>query len=394
MKKFNLIALTAALALTVTGAYAREASFEELLGGDSGGIIRGLNAAQEQQGEKISFPVPAGMESCKYASVQGDVCSFTCKSGATVTRPRLNSSIAQNGGCALFVMVPVQNKNGKGLFDGPTETEVQDPQYVCQASGGGYAIATAGNKPRIWQIGGLSEGAKSGLELGNVVITPGNQPGRLEASGSLTFFGETLKVGLSLAPDAKNGGKPSMTASLNGETALKDVPCQVYNSKSAPGRTAASVYAEGHLYAYNRATKQYDTDMFLRCSVTLDNFKSYLDTQHGSPREVVSADYRLGGFPELGKLAAGNAVASAPDQYSDYVNLQGYYQSGLSKGVDVNIFIDKVPSAQAFLAGPGTPEHVYVTMENSATSYFGGNGVKWGYWCDLRGAAKALPQAR
>lgn len=159
-----------------------------------------------------------------------------------------------------------------------------------------------------------------------------------------------------------------------------------------PGRPAASgtrVYAEGHLYAYNRATKQYDTDMSLRCSVTLENFKSYLDTQHGSPREVVSADYRLGGFPELAKYAAGNSVASAPDKYSDYVNLQGYYQSGLSKGVDVNIFIDKVPSAQAFLANPGTPLDVYVTMENSAASYFGGNGVKWGYWCNFRQNTKS-----
>jgi hypothetical protein len=381
MKKFNLIALMAVMALITTGAYAREASFGEMLGGDSVSIVRGLNAADAQ---KISFPVPAGMESCKYASVQGDVCSFICKSGATVTRPRLNSSVAQNGGCALFVMVPLQ-KGAKGAFDGPKETEVQNPQYVCQASGGGYAIATAGNKPRIWQIGGLSEGAKSGLELGNVVVTPGSRPGKLEASGTLTFFGETLKVGLSLNPNAKNGGKPVMTASLNGEAALKDVPCQVYNPKSEPGRSAApGVYAEGHLYAYNRATKKYDTDMFLRCSVTLNNFKSYLDTQHGSPRDVVSADYRLGGFPDLGSYAAGNSVALAPDKYSNYVNLQGYDQTGLTKGVDVNIFIDKVASAQAFVAGPLAPLDVYVTMEKSMTSYFGGDGVKWGYWCDFR----------
>jgi hypothetical protein len=386
MKKFNLIALTAVFALLTTGAYAREASFEEMLGGDSGSIVRGFNAAEPAGAQKIAFPVPAGMESCKYASVQGDTCSFICKSGATVTRPRLNSTVAQNGGCALFVMVPVQ-KTAKGAFDGPKETLVENPQYVCQASGGGYAIATAGNKPRIWQIGGLSEGANSGLELGNVAITPGSRPGKLNASGTLTYFGETMKVGLSLNPDAKNGGKPVMTASLNGEAVLKDVPCQVSRSASEPDRSAvpaARVYAEGHLYAYNRATKQYDTDMFLRCSVTLENFKSYLDTQHGSPRDVVSADYRLGGFPELAKYAAGNSVALAPDKYSDYVNLQGYYQSGLSKGVDVNIFIDKVPSAQAFLANPGTPLDVYVTMENSATSYFGGNGVKWGYWCNFR----------
>ncbi|MCM2267127.1 MAG: hypothetical protein NDI60_05055 [Elusimicrobiales bacterium] len=106
MKKLNLIALMTVLALMTTGAYAREASFEEILGGDSGNIIRGLNAAELTATEKISFPVPAGMESCKYSSVQGDVCSFTCKSGATVTRPRLNSSVAQNGGCPIMIMVP------------------------------------------------------------------------------------------------------------------------------------------------------------------------------------------------------------------------------------------------------------------------------------------------
>lgn len=382
MKKFNLIALMAAAALMTTGAYAREASFEETLGGDAVSMVRGLN----EDAQKISFPVPAGMETCSYVSVQGDTCSFKCKSGATVTRPRLNSSVAQNGGCALFVMVPLP-KSAKGAFDGPKETEVENPQYVCQASGGGYAIATAGNKPRIWQIGGLSEGARSGLELGNVAVTPGSRPGKLEASGTLTFFGETMKVGLSINPDPKNGGKPVMTASLNGEAVLKDVPCAVHNPKSEPGRSAApaaKVYAEGHLYAYNRATKKYDTDMFLRCSVTLEKFKSYLDTQHGSPREVVSADYRLGGFPDLGSYAAGNSVALAPDQYSNYVNLQGYDQTGLTKGVDVNIFIDKVPSAQAFVAGPPAPLDVYVTMEKSMTTYFGGNGVKWGYWCNFR----------
>lgn len=227
MKKFNLIALAAVLTLIATGAYAREASFEELLGGDSGSIVCGLNAADLAGTQKISFPVPAGMESCKYASVQGDTCSFICKSGATVTRPRLNSSVAQNGGCALFVMVPVQNKAAKGAFDGPPVTKVENAKYVCQAHGGGYAIATAGKSPRIWQIGGLNEGAAEGLELANVKVTQKGQPDRLDAEGALSFLGQSLNVKLVLTPDAKNGGKPAMTANLDGEAALKDVPCKV-----------------------------------------------------------------------------------------------------------------------------------------------------------------------
>lgn len=387
MKKFSLIALVSVFALNVNGAFAGETAFEELLGGDAGSVVRRLSAADAQ---KISFPVPAGMESCKYDSVQGDTCSFICKSGATVKRPRLDSSVAQNGGCALFVMVPVQNKAAKDLFDGPKETEVENPAYICQAHGGGYAIATAGKTPRIWQLGGLAEGANAGLELGDVAITQESRPGRLEASGTLTFFGETLKIGLSVRPDAKNGGKPALTATLNGETALQDVPCRTYSPGAETGRTAAAaarVYAEGRLYAYNRASKQYDIDMALRCSVTLENFKTYLDTQHGSPREVVSADYRLGGFPDLEKYSAGNAVASAPDQYSNYANLQNYYQSGLAKGVDVSILLDNVASTQEFVTRPTAPTSVYVAMEKSATSYFGGDGTKWGYWCDMRGGA-------
>lgn len=50
-----------------------------------------------------AFP---GLQACKFTGVQGDTCSFACKDGSTVQRPRLNSSIAQNGGCPTMVMVP------------------------------------------------------------------------------------------------------------------------------------------------------------------------------------------------------------------------------------------------------------------------------------------------
>jgi hypothetical protein len=228
MKKLSLIPLLSLFAFLAAGASVRAASFEETLGGDASAVVRGLNAAELPGPQRISFPVPAGMESCKYASVQGDVCSFTCKSGAIVTRPRLNSSVAQNGGCALFVMVPAPKAAAKGLFDGPAETKVENPEYICQASGGGYALATSGKTPRIWQLGGLTEGAGSGLELSNAAVTRKGLPGQLDASGTLSFFGQTLKVSLVLAPDAANGGKPSMTVSLDGqETPLKNVPCKV-----------------------------------------------------------------------------------------------------------------------------------------------------------------------
>ena len=227
MKKFNLIALMSVLALIATGAYAAEASFETLLGGDAGSVVRRVSAAEASDTQKIAFPVPAGMEICKYASAQGDTCSFICNSGGAVTRPRLNSSVAQNGGCALFVMVPV--KSGvKGAFDGPRVTKVENAKYVCQTPGSGYAIALAGKSPRIWQLDGEASGAREGLELGNVVVTQKSRPGQLDAMGALSFFGQSLKVKLVLNPDTKNGGKPSMTVSVNEEaTPLNNVPCQV-----------------------------------------------------------------------------------------------------------------------------------------------------------------------
>ncbi len=227
MKKINLAVLLAVFALSTTGVHAREASFEEMLGGDSGSIVRGLNVPEFADEQKISFPVPAGMESCQYASVQGEVCSFICKSGATVTRPRLNSSVAQNGGCARVVIVPLQ-KAAKGIFDGPQVTKVENAKYVCQSTGGGYAIAVAGKTPRIWQLDGEAAGAKEGLELANVRVTQKGQAGQLEAAGALSFFGQSLKINLTLSPDPKNGGRPSMTVKVNGEgTPLNDVPCKV-----------------------------------------------------------------------------------------------------------------------------------------------------------------------
>jgi len=185
MKKFNLIALLAVFALMSTGAYAREASFEEMLGGDSGTIVRGLNAADLAGAQKIAFPVPAGMESCKYASVQGDTCSFICKSGATVTRPRLNSSVAQNGGCALFVMVPVQNKAAAAV-----------PAERSYASRGDYSLANDARAAMELAIAGLK--SVKGVEVigGGVFPLPGYR------FGYNIVFNSALKPGVYQYPYA------------------------------------------------------------------------------------------------------------------------------------------------------------------------------------------------
>jgi len=59
----------------------------------------------EKEGINIGAAFP-GMQVCKFTGAQGDTCSFACKDGSTVKRPRLNSTVAQNGGCPTMVMVP------------------------------------------------------------------------------------------------------------------------------------------------------------------------------------------------------------------------------------------------------------------------------------------------
>jgi hypothetical protein len=216
-------------------------------------------------------------------------------------------------------------------------------------------------------------------------------PQRLEAEGYLAFAGEELKLGLSLRQDPKTGGM-ALTALLNGEeTSLKNVPCRTAAGKSRAA--GVSVYAEGTLFSYNRETRDYDLNTGRSCSVTLEKFKSYIDTEHGSPREVVSARYSLGGFPEPGNYASGTAIGGTPTASFPYVTLENYQSSGLASGTRVKILLEGVPSAQALLDGKVPSAEIYVTNENSVSSYFGGDGVGWGYLCDLRPASSKAARA-
>lgn len=273
---------------------------------------------------------------------------------------------------------------GKAFFYGPAVTAVENPDYVCQGPGGGYAIRSAGRSSRIWQLDGASGGAEQGLELNKVFVDVSGLPQGLKAEGYLSFPGQELKIELSLRQDPKNGGAMALTARAGGETVLRGVPCRSAAASKARA-SGPAVRAEGRLFSYNKATRQFDIPAGRGCSVTLKNFKSYNDTEHGSPRDVVSADYVLEGFADMGSYVSGNAVGGAPEAAFPYVTFQNYLQSGLTKGVDVRITMDGVSSAAALLARPMPPTDVYVTKENSMTSYFGGDGVKWGYWCDLRG---------
>lgn len=271
----------------------------------------------------------------------------------------------------------------KDFFDGgPAITPVEDADYVCQDKGGGYAIRAAGRSSKIWQLDGLASGAEEGLELGKVFVDMSGLPQRLDASGYLSFGDQELKIDLSLRRDQKTGGM-ALTAKLNGQASpLKNVPCRAAAAKAFGG---PRVHAEGELFSYNRSTGKYDAKTGRTCSVTLEDFKSFLDTEHGSPREVVTARYRLGGFPEHGGWTAGTATSSPPSAEFPYVTFEGYQSGGLVTGTRVNILVEGVASVHALLAGQAPITDVYAVKENSASSYFGGDGVKWGYRCALRG---------
>lgn len=57
MKSLNLIAFMSVLVLSSNCAYAREAAFEEMLGGDSGSVVRGLNAAAVSDAREVNAAV-------------------------------------------------------------------------------------------------------------------------------------------------------------------------------------------------------------------------------------------------------------------------------------------------------------------------------------------------
>lgn len=94
--------LTLTLILALGAPAAAELAAPQLTAIDAA-MVREVPFEKESINIGAAFP---GMQACKYTGVQGDTCSFTCKDGSTVKRPRLNSSVAQNGGCALMVMVP------------------------------------------------------------------------------------------------------------------------------------------------------------------------------------------------------------------------------------------------------------------------------------------------
>ncbi len=228
--KLGINAVTAILlAISGTG-YA--GTFE--LNGLKAEDVRGTDsevsmpAVKGIQREGLSLGGLPGMETCAFSGVNADKCEFKCPGGTTVTRPKLNSSLAQNGGCAKFVMVPSREKlfNLPGSARDSKRTKVENPAYVCLSEEDeGHAIALNGSSVRLWQFAGGD--LREAMELGNVKVVSRVGGDKLEVAGDLTVFGITSRVSVTITP-GQNGGKPSMTSMRDGQaTPLANIPCWV-----------------------------------------------------------------------------------------------------------------------------------------------------------------------
>lgn len=107
-----------------------------------------------------AFP---GMQVCKFTGAQGDTCSFACKDGSTVKRPRLNSSVAQNGGCPTMVMVPAAAPKAAAQPVIKAGRYVNDSGCLVEAENGAngtvlYVEAGSGHRAMLGILNDLSSG--------------------------------------------------------------------------------------------------------------------------------------------------------------------------------------------------------------------------------------------
>jgi hypothetical protein len=122
-------------------------------------VVRSQPFEKESINIGAAFP---GMQACKFTGVQGDTCSFACKDGSTVKRPRINSTVAQNGGCPTMVMVPAAAPKAAVRLPIYNGTYTNDAGCIVQAENGAKGtvlyIENLGNRAMLGILNDLSGG--------------------------------------------------------------------------------------------------------------------------------------------------------------------------------------------------------------------------------------------
>jgi hypothetical protein len=137
-------------------------------------VVRSQPFEKESINIGAAFP---GMQACKFTGVQGDTCSFACKDGSTVKRPRLNSTVAQNGGCPVMVMVPAGAP--KAVADATVTMPLREARNAARELGELASWLTACAAPREYRSGVAAsfEKVNSGLAGIDAGIAAGDNYG-------------------------------------------------------------------------------------------------------------------------------------------------------------------------------------------------------------------------
>ena len=124
----KIIANIALLAALCAPAAAAPASFEALAAQAEAPDTK-LPAVNVQ----AAFP---GMQTCSFTEAKENTCVFTCKNGAKVVRPAVQSQFVPNG-CAKFVMVPSDYQEKSSARAAQNWAEAAKAAYLSELDAGG-----------------------------------------------------------------------------------------------------------------------------------------------------------------------------------------------------------------------------------------------------------------
>ena len=129
---------------------------------------------------QAAFP---GMQACAFTEAKENTCVFTCKNGAKVVRPAVQSQFVPNG-CAKFVMVPSDYQGKASLRAAQNWAEAAKAAYLSELDLGGLT--------EFADLQELPPGARSRLESEWASLPEG--PGNSSEAFKLLVNGRTAFV--------------------------------------------------------------------------------------------------------------------------------------------------------------------------------------------------------